>query len=70
VLLASEPHGGDNSFAATVRSRYFLGFYCEYLLDAAGVTLRAQTGTAQVFPPGQRVYAQIAARDCKVIREG
>jgi iron(III) transport system ATP-binding protein len=69
VQLTAEPVPGGNSFVATVHSRYFLGFYCEYVLDAAGLTLRAQTSTSQLFEHGQRVHAHVAAKDCKVVRE-
>jgi iron(III) transport system ATP-binding protein len=69
VALADEPFGGGNSFEATVRSRYFLGCCSEYLLDVAGLTVRAQTSTSHILKPGARVHAHVASKDCKIIRE-
>ena len=67
VQIASEPIAGRNGFTVTVRGRYFMGFYREYLLDIETVTLRVQTSTAQIFEPGQQIYAYIPAKGCKFI---
>jgi iron(III) transport system ATP-binding protein len=70
IRLAAEPGSGGNGFTATVRQRYFLGAHCEYVIEAGGVSLRAETSTSQYFRPGERVHAHVAPEHCKIIREG
>jgi iron(III) transport system ATP-binding protein len=69
IMLSGDPVPGPNGFAATVRSRHFLGFCCEYALEASGIALRVQVGAVPGFRPGQYLHARIAPEDCKLIAE-
>jgi len=65
--VAIDGGGPSNSFAATLRQRYFMGPYHEYFLELGGVELRAQSGRRLSAQAGESVNVNLPREACRIL---
>jgi iron(III) transport system ATP-binding protein len=69
VQIEAAQISGGNSFAATLKQRYFLGPYCEYFLHAGDIKLRAQNSRRLPVNAGEPIYMNLPRESCRILDE-